>query len=85
MSGALDQLLEGYEAAARRIAELHRRWEQMALSDPLEPGQDAWHLTQGQLDLEDQIRQVWDDYIERRNAYLAALGFPETVGTPPPP
>jgi hypothetical protein len=36
MTGMLDQLLAEYVAAARRIAELHRRWERMALSDPLE-------------------------------------------------
>jgi hypothetical protein len=65
MSGMLDQLLAEYEAAARRIAALHRRWERMALSDPLERGQDAWHMRQGQLDLEDQIRKLWDDYIEK--------------------
>jgi hypothetical protein len=47
----------------------------MALSDPLERGQDEWHLMQAQLDLEDQIRQLWDDYIGTRNAYLAAVGF----------
>jgi hypothetical protein len=75
MTDALDQLLAEYEAAARRIAALHRRWEAMALSDPLERGQDAWHMRQGQLDLEDQIRQLWDVYIEKRNAYLAAIGF----------
>jgi hypothetical protein len=38
----------------------------MALSDPLERGQDAWHLTQGQLDLEDQTRQLWEDYLTKR-------------------
>ena len=54
---------------------MHRRWEGMALSDPLERGQDAWHMRQGQLDLEDQIRELWGIYIERRNAYLAAIGF----------
>jgi hypothetical protein len=59
------------------IAALHRRWEGMALSDPLERGQDAWHLTQGQLDLEDQIRQLWEDYLTKRNAYLAATNTPE--------
>jgi hypothetical protein len=75
MTGAVDQLLVEYEAAARRIAALHRRWEGMALSDPLEPGQDAWQMRQGQLDLEDQIRELWDVYIEKRNAYLAAIGF----------
>jgi hypothetical protein len=77
MSGMLDQLLAEYEAAARRIAALHRRWERMALSDPLERGQDAWHMRQGQLDLEDQIRKLWDEYIEKRNAYLAAVGRPK--------
>jgi hypothetical protein len=75
MTGMLDQRLLDYELAARRIAELNRRWEQMALSDPLERGQDEWHLMQAQLDLEDQIRQLWDDYIGTRNAYLAAVGF----------
>ena len=49
----------------------------MALSDPLERGQDAWHLTQGQLDLEDQTRQLWEDYLTKRNAYLAATNRPE--------
>ncbi len=32
-------------------------------------------MRQGQLDLEDQIRELWGIYIERRNAYLAAIGF----------
>jgi hypothetical protein len=54
---------------------LHRRWEGMALSDPLERGQDAWHMRQGQLDLEDQIRELWGIYIEKRHAYSAAIGF----------
>jgi hypothetical protein len=75
MTGMLDQGLLEYELAARRIAALHRRWEQMALSDPLERGQDAWHMRQGQLDLEDQIRELWDIYIEKRDAYLASIGF----------
>jgi hypothetical protein len=77
MTSAVDQLLAEYAAAARRIAALHRRWEGMALSDPLERGQDAWHMRQGQLDLEDQIRKLWDVYIEKRNAYLAAVGRPK--------
>lgn len=34
-------------------------------------------MRQGQLDLEDQIRKLWDDYIEKRNAYLAAVGRPK--------
>jgi hypothetical protein len=77
MTGMLDQLLAEYMAAARRIAALHRRWEGMALSDPLERGQDAWHMRQGQLDLEDQIRELWGIYIEKRDAYLASIGFPK--------
>jgi hypothetical protein len=77
MTGTLDQLLAEYMAAARRIAALHRRWEGMAPSDPLERGQDAWHMRQGQLDLEDQIRELWGIYIEKRDAYLASIGFPK--------
>jgi hypothetical protein len=72
-----DPLGAAYETAARRLAELHRRWEHMVLSDPLDYGQDQWRITSGQLDLEEQIRRLWDDYIEIRNAYVTAAHSPE--------
>src|SRR4029453_1072479 len=77
MSGMPDQLLAEYEAAARRIAALHGRRERMAQSDPLERGQGAWHMGQGPLDPGDQARKLWDEYIEKRNAFLAAVGRPK--------
>jgi hypothetical protein len=49
----------------------------MALSDPLEHGQDAWHLTQRQIELEDEMLRAWEDYLTKRNAYLAAPNTPE--------
>jgi hypothetical protein len=77
MSEIPDPLGAAYETAARRLSELHRRWEQMVLSDPLDYRQDQWRITSGQLDLEEQIRRLWDDYIEIRNAYATAADSPE--------
>ena len=34
-------------------------------------------IPRDQLDLEEEMRQAWDDYIEKRNAYLLAAGFPK--------
>jgi hypothetical protein len=50
MSEIPDPLGAAYQTAARRLFELHRRWERMVLSDPLGPGEDEWRITSGQLD-----------------------------------
>ena len=41
------------------------------------PGQGALTIPRDQLDLEEEMRQAWDDYVEKRNAYLLAAGFPK--------
>jgi hypothetical protein len=41
------------------------------------PGQAPPTIPRDQLDLEEEMRQAWDDYVEKRNAYLAAAGFPK--------
>jgi hypothetical protein len=46
------------------------------LLGPSRPGQGAPTIPRDQLDLEEEMRQAWDDYVERRNAYLVAAGFP---------
>ena len=77
MTSSLDQLVNEYEAAARRLTELHRRWGWIVLLGPRLPGQGASTIPRDQLDLEEQIQRAWADYIEKRNAYLAAAGFPK--------
>jgi hypothetical protein len=75
MTATSEEALRQYEVAARHMADIYRRWEQMVLSDPLEPGQEAWAITRIQVNLEDRIEQMWDDYIATRDAYLAAAGL----------
>jgi hypothetical protein len=77
MTDPLDQLVNEYEAAASRLTDLHRRWGWIVLLGPREPGQAAPTMPRDQLDLEEQIQQAWADYVEKRNAYLAAAGFPK--------
>jgi hypothetical protein len=77
MTSMLDQLVNEYEAAARRLTELHRRWGWIVLLGPRQPGQGAPTIPRDQLDLEEEMRQAWDDYVEKRNAYLVAAGFPK--------
>jgi hypothetical protein len=77
MTGSLDQLVNEYEAAARRLTELHRRWGWIVLLGPRQPGQAPPTIPRDQLDLEEEMRQAWDDYVEKRNAYLLAAGFPK--------
>jgi hypothetical protein len=77
MSSMLDQLVNEYEAAASRLTDLHRRWGWIVLLGPRQPGQAPPTIPRDQLDLEEQIQQAWADYIEKRNAYLAAAGFPK--------
>jgi hypothetical protein len=76
MTSILDPLVNEYEAAARRLTELHRRWGWIILLGPSRPGQGAPTIPRDQLDLEEEMRQAWDDYVERRNAYLVAAGLP---------
>ena len=72
MTSMLDQLVNEYEAAARRLTELHRRWGWIVLLGPPQPGQGAPTIPRDQLALEEEMRQAWDDYVEKRNAYLLA-------------
>jgi hypothetical protein len=72
-----DELVNEYETAARRCSVLQRHWEQMILVEPLRPGEEAPTITREQINLEDEIRRAWDDYVAKRNAYLAATGLAE--------
>jgi hypothetical protein len=72
----LAEHLAEYEAAARHMADMHRRWEQMVFFEPLQPGVQTWIITREQLDLEEQIPHAWVHYIAKRDAYLAAAGVP---------
>jgi hypothetical protein len=71
----LDQLVNEYEAAARRLTELHRRWDGSFSLGRASPGRERRrsHATR----LEEEMRQAWDDNVEKRNAYLVAAGFPK--------
>jgi len=77
MTSSLGPLVNEYEAAARRLTDLHRRWGWIVLLGPRQPGQAAPTIPPDQLDLEEQIQQAWANYIEKRNAYLLAAGFPK--------
>jgi hypothetical protein len=77
MTSMLDQLVNEYEAAARRLTELNRRWGWIVLLGPRQPDQAPPTIPRDQLDLEEQIQQAWADYIEKRNAYLVAAGLPK--------
>jgi hypothetical protein len=77
MTSSLDQLVNEYEAAARRLSDLHRRWGWIILLGPRQPGQAPPTIPRDQLDLEEQIQQAWADYIEKRNAYLVAARLPK--------
>jgi len=77
MTSMLDPLVNEYEAAARRLTQLHRRWGWIVLLGPRQPGQGAPTIPRDQLNLEEEMRQAWDDYVEKRNAYLVAAGFPK--------
>jgi hypothetical protein len=77
MTSMLDQLVNEYEAAARRLTDLNRRWGWIVLLGPRQPGQGAPTIPRDQLDLEEEMRQAWDDYVDKRNAYLVAAGFPK--------
>ena len=77
MTSMLDQLVNEYEAAARRLTQLHRRWGWIVLLGPRQPEQGAPTIPRDQLDLEEEMRQAWDDYVEKRNAYLLAAGSPK--------
>jgi hypothetical protein len=77
MTSSLDPLVNEYEASARRLTELHRRWGWIVLLGLRQPGQGAPTITREQLDLEEEMRQAWHHYVEKRNAYLVAAGFPK--------
>jgi hypothetical protein len=77
MTSSVDQLVNEYEAAARRLTDLNRRWGWIVLLGPRQPGQGAPTIARDQLDLEEEMRQAWDDYVDKRNAYLVAAGFPK--------
>lgn len=70
------QVVRPNEAAGRRLTE-HRRWVWIVLLGPRQPGQGAPTIPRDQLDLEEEMRQAWGDYVEKRNAYLVAAGFPK--------
>jgi hypothetical protein len=72
-----DELLAEYEAAARRSSTLGHRWEQMVLIEPLRPGEHEPTITPEQIKLEDEMLRAWEDYLTKRNAYLAATSTPE--------
>jgi hypothetical protein len=67
-----DEVLAEYEAAARRSSALGHRWEQMVLIEPLRPGEHEPTITREQIELEDEMLRAWEDYLAKRNAYLAA-------------
>jgi hypothetical protein len=77
MTSSVDRLVNEYEAAAIRLTDLHRRWGWIVLLGPRQPGQAAPTIPRDQLDLEEETQQGWDDYVEKRNAYLVAAGFPK--------
>jgi hypothetical protein len=77
MTSSLYRLVNEYEAAAIRVTDLHRRWGWIILLGPRQLGQAPPTIPRDQLDLEEEMRQAWDDYIEKRNAYLLAAGFPK--------
>jgi hypothetical protein len=72
-----DEVLAEYEAAARRSSVLGHRWELMVLIDPLRPGEYEPTITSEQIELEDEMLRAWEDYLAKRNAYLAATNTPE--------
>jgi hypothetical protein len=73
MNSSLDPLVNEHEAAARRLAELHPRVGWIVLLGPRQPGQGAPTIPRDQLDLEEEMRQARDDYVEKRNAYWSRL------------
>jgi hypothetical protein len=72
-----DEVLAEYEAAARRSSALGHRWEQMVLIEPLRPGEHEPTITREQIELEDEMLRAWEDYLTKRNVYLAATSTPE--------
>jgi hypothetical protein len=72
-----DEVLAEYEAAARRSSALGHRWEQMVLIEPLRPGEHEPTITREQIELEDEMLRAWQDYLAKRNAYLAVTSTPE--------
>jgi hypothetical protein len=51
MTSMLDQLVNEYEAAARRLTDLHRRWGWIVLLGPRQAGQAPPTIPRDQLDL----------------------------------
>jgi hypothetical protein len=49
----------------------------MVLIDPLRPGEREPTITPEQIKLEDEMLRAWEDYLTKRNAYLAATATPE--------
>lgn len=44
----------------------------MVLIEPLRPGEHEPTITREQIELEDEMLRAWEDYLAKRNAYLAA-------------
>jgi hypothetical protein len=49
----------------------------MVLIEPLRSGELEPTITREQLELEDEMLRAWEDYLTKRNAYLAATSTPE--------
>jgi hypothetical protein len=47
------------------------------LIEPLRPGEHEPTITREQIELEDEMLRAWEDYLTKRNAYLAATSTPE--------
>jgi hypothetical protein len=69
----IDDLHDEYVAAAKRHRELHQRWERTFPITERQPGQEASIIPPEQIDLEEEMREAWSDFLAKRNAYDAAL------------
>jgi hypothetical protein len=69
----LDQLHDDYVTALKRSSQLHRRWDDTVSVEPLQPGQETPTVPPEQLALEREMREAWDDYIVKGDAYWAAV------------
>jgi len=69
----LDQLHDDYVTALKRSSQLHRRWDDTVSVEPLQPGQKTPTVPPEQLALEREMREAWDDYIVKGDAYWAAV------------
>jgi hypothetical protein len=69
----LEELHDDYVAAAKRHRELYQWWERTFPVTERQPGQEAPIIPPEQIDLEEEIREAWSDFLAKRNTYDAAL------------